>query len=88
MKSFLFVDNIKCNGCVSYIKRKSSTIPGISNINVEIDTGKITFETKGKSTADRLIKLLDQMGYTQRGKSGRIAVAKSFVSCMLGRMNV
>ncbi len=81
-----YVDNIKCNGCATRIKNKLASIEGVSNISIDVENDAITAEVESQEVEERLSTLLAGMGYPQKGTSTAIQTAKSYVSCMIGRM--
>ncbi len=87
MKSYIFVDNIKCDGCVSTIKKKVGEIENISNVEVDIESGSVSFDCANDSCRLNVISTLKRWGYPQTGTGTKIDNAKSFVSCMIGRID-
>ncbi|MEE9438151.1 MAG: heavy metal-associated domain-containing protein [Saprospiraceae bacterium] len=86
MKTYTIVDNIKCNGCAGRIKTKLSQLDHITNIEINIEEGKVLFECIDDVSKLQVITLLKSMGYPQKGQGSKIDNAKSYVSCMIGRI--
>lgn len=84
--SIITVENIKCGGCANSIKTKLSKLNDVENIDINIEQGTISFDHQDASTLDLIVTTLASMGYTQPGESGFTDKAKSYVSCMIGRM--
>lgn len=86
MTQTLIVNNIKCNGCGTSIISKLSKIEGITNVSVDPTSGKVTFDSSNESSLlDQVKATLDKMGYPE-GDPNILQTAKSYVSCMVGRM--
>jgi copper chaperone len=87
MQHTLIVENIKCGGCANSIKNKLNTIEGISDLAVQVEKGQITFDATDENTVSTVESTLSKMGYPKVGENHLSAKAKSYVSCMIGRMN-
>ena len=87
MRSHIFVDNIKCGGCAATITKKVSAIENISNVEVDIEAGSVSFDCVNDSCRMDVISTLKKWGYPQSGTGNKIDNAKSFVSCAIGRIN-
>lgn len=87
MEQKIYVENLKCSGCASTIKKGLLAIDGLENIEVDVKKSKITF----LSEEDKLIlakEKLSGLGYPEAGdKNTVIHKAKSFVSCATGRIS-
>lgn len=86
MNTSLFVSNIKCGGCAKSITNKLNSIDGISNADVNVEAGKVSFEAIDEVTLQTAKSTLNSMGYTE-GDPSTLATAKSYVNCMIGRMS-
>ena len=87
MKTHIFVDNIKCGGCAATITKKVSAIENISNVKVDIESGKVSFNCVNDTSRLDVLSTLKKWGYPQSGTGSKIDNAKSFVSCMIGRID-
>lgn len=85
MTTTLNVNNIKCGGCTSSIISKLSKVEGISEVHVDPDTGEVKFNTTTKNSTEKARTSLAQMGYTEDDPN-MLQTAKSYVSCMVGKM--
>ena len=82
----LQIQNLKCDGCVSTITNKVESLDGISSVVVDIDESTDSFDGTEES-ANRTKVALDNLGYPQEDEQNTsIKRAKSYVSCMVGRM--
>ena len=84
------VENIKCGGCASSIKKKLLEDERISAVDVDIEKGVVEIEASELSIDDWTAALL-KMGYPESGTAEGMAAAKarakSFVSCAVGRID-
>ncbi|MGK0314499.1 MAG: copper chaperone [Saprospiraceae bacterium] len=67
MKTHIFVDNIKSGGCASTITKKVSAIENISNVEVDISSGKVSFICEDDTCRLDVISTLKKWGYPQSG---------------------
>ncbi|MEO5790267.1 heavy-metal-associated domain-containing protein [Gelidibacter sp.] len=63
MKTSILVQNLKCGGCASTISSKISTIENISNLHIDVEEKKVSFNYL--NDADILIvkEKLKHLGY-------------------------
>ena len=87
MNTILYLDNIKCGGCANSISKKLTSIEGISEVDVDIEGGAIKMIFSNESILEAAKTALAKMGYPEKGTSDFIDNAKSYVSCMIGRMS-
>ena len=87
MKIHIFVDNIKCGGCAATITKKVGAIENISNVEVDVESGKVSFNCEDDTCRLDVLSTLKKWGYPQTGTGSKLDNAKSFVSCMIGRID-
>ncbi|NPD44696.1 heavy-metal-associated domain-containing protein [Lentimicrobium sp. S6] len=87
MVAEIFVENIKCNGCKNTIIKEVKKQEKVSQVEVEIETGKITLEFEGKDTVARIKSKLKRKGYPEKGKNNIKSTVVSYASCAIGRIN-
>lgn len=89
MTFIIEVENIKCGGCANSIKNKLITIDGVTDVKVEVATGKVEV-TGSEELLESVCQALMHLGYPEKGSAHGLgamaASAKSFVSCAVGRM--
>lgn len=88
MKTQVFeVENIKCGGCMNTIRRGLEQLPGVVAARPDNVDGTVSVDFDEQSAAPAAIaqKLAD-MGYPLAGENSLGKKAKSYVSCMIGRM--
>jgi len=90
MQHILDVENIKCGGCANTISSKLGKLDGVTDVQVDVEQGRVTVEAGDDSRA-LLADTLLQSGYPEKGTAEGIkaatAKAKSFVSCAIGKMS-
>ena len=80
--------NLKCGGCANSIKKGLLAINGVTDVTVDLETSKVTVDTKDNSVLTEVKNKLATMGYPEVGDANTIIhKAKSFVSCATGRMS-
>ncbi len=81
------IENLKCNGCAATIKKGLLKYNEVTNVdvNVEESTVIITFDGDDENIAKFKTKLTS-IGYPEKGNNNTLSVAKSFVSCAIGRI--
>ncbi len=80
------IQNLKCGGCASSITRKVETVEGIESVVVNIENSTVSFNGTEES-ANRTKIALDNIGYPLVDEqNSSVKKAKSYVSCMVGRM--
>ncbi len=86
MKTFE-ISNLKCGGCVNTVKKGILSIDNIDQVEVDLETSKVTIETDNEELINRVKVKLSKMGYPEVGDLNNIThKVKSFVSCASGRM--
>ena len=82
----IFVENIKCAGCMTSIKHALLKIKGIAKVEINQDEEKISL-LGNKYELSEVIDSLNRMGYPQKGENTLFKQAKSYVSCAIGKMS-
>ncbi len=86
MTHTITVKNIKCGGCANSIQKKLSAMAGISNVEIDISEGKVSWTDTSTHQSMEIKEALSKMGYPE-GDSTLMQTAKSFVSCAVGRLD-
>lgn len=82
----LQVENIKCGGCAGTIISKLKEMPGVQEVEIDIESGKVAVTGKELSRIE-LGQKLHKMGYPPAGSDNDIITkAKSYISCMTGKV--
>ncbi len=82
------VENIKCGGCMNSIRKGLEQLPGVQAARPDNTTGIVEVDFEAGIVDEKAIadKLAD-MGYPIVGENTLGKKAKSYVSCMVGRMS-
>lgn len=90
MQLKLEVENIKCGGCARSIDKALRADARISGVTVDPSAGTVMVEASDDVRADALATLA-RLGYPAKGSveglRSAAAMAKSFVSCAVGRLD-
>lgn len=82
------VENLKCGGCASTIRKGLISLDGIESVDIEIESSEIKIPSENEEVIASAIKKLSNMGYPQVGDPNTVLKkAKSYVSCAVGKMN-
>jgi len=81
------VENLKCQGCATTVKKKLLGHSGVSSVEVDLDHGIIKATFEGDLNREQIYEELASLGYPERGKGNLFQKGKSYVSCAIGRMN-
>lgn len=82
----LFVENIKCGGCMNSIRTALLKIEGVSAVNIDKEEDRVSVEVSDSGLKSAIISALSSMGYPEIGHNDLLKKAKSYVSCAIGRM--
>ena len=80
----IFVENIKCGGCMNSIKTALLKITGVTAVEIFKEEDKVCVSGIAIEK-EALITKLSSLGYSEKGNNNFISKAKSFVSCAVGR---
>jgi copper chaperone CopZ len=79
------VENIKCGGCMNTIRRALLAPPGTKDVLIDKEQGIVRVE--GSARREDVVTILNELGYPEKGNNTFSQKAKSFVSCLVGRLN-
>ncbi len=83
------VENIKCGGCASSIRKGLLENPLVEAVEVDVGSGQVHVQAEGSARAE-IVQKLARLGYPEvgsvEGMQAAAAKAKSFVSCAIGRI--
>ena len=79
------VENLKCGGCVSSVRKALASVAGVNEVTVDLDSGII--EVSGHAERVQLIEKLAGLGYPEVGNNNLLSKTKSYVSCAIGKMS-
>lgn len=81
----IFVENIKCGGCMSSIKETVKKIEGVSEVTIDKDLDQVTVSGENLNR-DTIVDKLAHLGYPEKGNNNAFAKVKSYISCAIGNM--
>ena len=88
MKTTLYIQNLKCDGCANTITKNISTLDAITDVSVNVEESCVSFVY---ITEEKLIEVkekLKALGYPEDGEANSLgSKAKSYVSCAIGKMS-
>jgi len=88
MHTTLTIQNLKCGGCANTIITRLNTINGIDTVTVSNYTNSVSFNYSDENSLNTSIELLSKLGYPVEGEQNPLSKkAKSYVSCVVGRMS-
>ncbi len=87
MKNLVFIENLKCGGCESSIRKALAALPGVTNVSIDFEKNAVDVETKNTDARPVIVRTLDSLGYPETGHNSLLKKGKSFVSCAIGRMD-
>ena len=88
MKTSIIVQNLKCNGCAHAITTKLLELDFISDLHIDVDHSKVSFNYTSDIDAIKVKDELKKMGYPSIDISNSLASkAMSFVSCATGKIS-
>ena len=86
MTETIYVENIRCGGCMKSIREALGRLPGVDEVVVSKEEEKL--EVTG--TAPDRVRIVDKlasMGYPEKGNNSILYKAKSLVSCAAGKLS-
>ncbi len=81
----IFVENIKCGGCMSGIKKALMEFKGVKSVEIDLDEEKIQIQGDNLDR-EAYVQKMDGMGYPEKGQNTLFKEAKSYVSCAIGKV--
>ena len=88
MRTSVIVQNLKCGGCANTIKTKLLDIANITDVAVEVEESKVSFNFQNESDAIIVKDKLRTLGYPSIEEENSLgSKAKSFVSCATGKFS-
>jgi copper chaperone CopZ len=86
MTTSVKIDNLKCGGCANSITTGLTKLEGIEHVSVDLESSTVEITHSAEITLDTLKSKLAKMGYPEFGTSNFGQMAKSYVSCAIGRI--
>lgn len=87
-QEIITIQNLKCGGCVKSVMQALKAFPEVSDVQVSLEDATVTIQTTATEKRAEFEAALSQAGYPPVGAANPLhRVAKSFVSCAIGRMS-
>lgn len=64
MNQTVTIEGMKCDGCVGIVKEKFSAIPGVTEVDVQLDEKKATITADKEIATDQLVAALADTKFT------------------------
>lgn len=88
MTARIIIQNLKCSGCANTIVKQLNQLDDVSEAKVEFNPGMVQFKYTLQGTHELVTNKLKKLGYPIASETNGIgSVARSFVSCGLGRLS-
>jgi copper chaperone len=88
MKNEIFkVENLKCSGCATTVTNTLNEITGVKSVHVDPAAGTVETVLHEGISREIISEKLASLGYPEVGKGNIFHSAKSYVSCMIGRVS-
>lgn len=88
MKTSVIVQNLKCGGCANTITQKLSEYRNISDVHINIEESKISFNYIKEEDAFLVKETLKKIGYPSiEDENSLVSKTKSFISCATGKFS-
>lgn len=63
METTYLVKGMTCGHCAGAVTQEVSALPGVENVEVAVDTGRVTVVSTGELSADAVREAVDEAGY-------------------------
>ena len=82
------IENLKCNGCASTVKKGLLKFDEVENVTIDLENSLVEISYKGNEENEANYKAkLKGLGYPEAGKNTNFSIAKSYVSCAIGKVS-
>jgi len=88
MTEDIIVQNLKCGGCANTITNALKTIEGVDKVSVNTEDSMVSVDLTLNSSLQIVIDKLTNLGYPVIDANNSLGhKAKSYLSCMVGKVN-
>jgi copper chaperone len=88
METSIVIQNLKCGGCANTITTKLEELNGVKAVVVNIEESSVKFHHTNETTVEMVKEKLKSLGYPEENEVNSLGnKAKSYVSCMIGKIN-
>ena len=87
MKVQIEIENLKCGGCATTIKKGLLSLNEITAVTIDVEKSIVSITSENDSL-EEVREKLSKLGYPEVGNKNTVLhKAKSFVSCAVGRID-
>lgn len=87
MKSTVYIQNLRCNGCANTITSTLKEIEGVTEIIVNLGEGFVSFNTINDTTRLNVFTKVKSLGYPPLFDNNTFfSKSKSLISCVRGKI--
>jgi len=61
------IDGMHCGGCVRSVEKAAISVEGISNLSVDLESGKLTADVAGPELVETLKRVIEDCGFDVTG---------------------
>lgn len=81
------IENLKCHGCAATITKGLLNFKEVKEVDIDIENSIVNISYDGEEeNIDKFKKKLSALGYPDADNNNTFSVAKSYVSCAIGRV--
>lgn len=81
------IQNLKCGGCATQIKSSLLKIEGVKSVRIDENESLVSIDVDETANEQTIVNTLSKLGYPLIDKANSLGkTAKSYVSCMIGRV--
>jgi copper chaperone CopZ len=66
----LQIDGMHCDGCVGSVKKAAASVDGVSNLSVDLESGKLTADIARPELVETLRGVIEDCGFDVTGVAG------------------
>ncbi|MCH7231859.1 cation transporter [Glycomyces sp. L485] len=70
MQTTYLVKGMTCGHCAGAVTQEVSALPGVENVDVAVDSGKVTVTSADELQTDSVREAVDEAGYELVGVAG------------------
>jgi copper chaperone CopZ len=57
------VKGMSCGHCAAAVARALKSLPGITQVQVDLDAGRVTYQTQGQASHEEVVQAVKAAGY-------------------------
>lgn len=82
----IYVENIRCGGCMNSIREAVGKIPGVDEVWISKEEEKLVV-SGSRLERNRIVEKLASLGYPEKGNNSLMRRARSLISCATGKIS-